>query len=226
MKNCIVLLVALAMSFPLFAQNCNDYFPMKEGLSYELTSYNKKDKKTGTTHYLIKNVEKAGDKFSGDITMTLRDKNDKELNVTEYTATCSNGTYLVDIQSMFGSGTEAMQGAQVDISGTALEMPAQLSVGQSLPDADMISKIDMGVLKMDITTKIFNRKVEARESITTPAGTFDCYKISYDTTVDSGFQIKATGVQWIAEKYGLVKQESYNSKGKLESYSVLSKYNE
>ena len=33
---------------------------------------------------------------------------------------------------------------------------------------------------MDMSIKIYNRKVEAKEDITTPAGNFSCYKISYD----------------------------------------------
>lgn len=32
---------------------------------------------------------------------------------------------------------------------------------------------------------IYNRKVEGKDSITTTAGTFDCYKISYDIKVES-----------------------------------------
>jgi hypothetical protein len=77
--------------------------------------------------------------------------------------------------------------------------------------------------------KIFNRKVEAKEDITTPAGNFTCYKISYDmesSTKVMGMNNKVNlkGVDYVSEGTGVVKTESYNKKGSLSSYSLLTGY--
>ena len=70
---------------------------------------------------------------------------------------------------------------------------------------------------------ITNRKVEAIETITTAAGTFDCVKISYDVESKMMFTIKAKGAEWYALETGLVKSESYDAKGKLTGSQELVK---
>ncbi len=70
---------------------------------------------------------------------------------------------------------------------------------------------------------IKNRKVDKFEKITTTAGTFDCVKISYDIEMKMLFTIKASAIQWFAKNVGVVRQENYNKKGKLDSYSLITK---
>jgi hypothetical protein len=77
-----------------------------------------------------------------------------------------------------------------------------------------------------MSTKITNRKVEILEEITTPAGKYKCAKITYDMEMKMGMVIKLKGVEWISQKVGIVRSESYDQKGKLMSYSVLSSFTE
>ena len=72
-------------------------------------------------------------------------------------------------------------------------------------------------------TTIYNRKVEAEEEISTKAGTFKCFKISYDILTDAMIDIKGSAIEWIAKDVGAVRTESYNKKGKLTGYSELVK---
>jgi len=74
---------------------------------------------------------------------------------------------------------------------------------------------------MNITIAITNRKVEAVENVTTPAGTFECYKISYDIDTKMMFTVKVKGVEWYAKNVGLVKSESYSTDGKLMGSNLL-----
>ena len=37
------------------------------------------------------------------------------------------------------------------------------------------------------------------------------------------FKVKMSGIEWIAKNIGVVKSESYNKKGKLESSTLLTK---
>ena len=91
------------------------------------------------------------------------------------------------------------------------------------------------------------RKVEAFEKVETPAGAFDCYKITYELIVpdrmfgggmivfhDGGAmggnrfeQQEQPGIKyadWISPEVGLVKREKYNDRGKLQEVMRLESY--
>lgn len=114
-----------------------------------------------------------------------------------------------------------------EVTGTNLVLPNNLSVGQTLPDASIDIKISMSGINMDVATKIINRKVIGRESITTPAGTFDCYVITSTTelAMTMGMNQSSNAKEWIAEGVGMVKHEDYNKKGKLTNSSLLTALN-
>ncbi|MGB5228456.1 MAG: hypothetical protein WBN55_09335, partial [Eudoraea sp.] len=111
---------------------------------------------------------------------------------------------------------------EMEVSGTDIELPNDLEVGQELPDANIIMKISMSGMNMNSTMDMINRKVEKQESVTTPAGTFDCYVIYSENQskmmmVNQNFPSRL----WLAEDVGMVKQESFNKNGKLMSSTVL-----
>ncbi|MEQ9168598.1 MAG: hypothetical protein RLO12_20235, partial [Fulvivirga sp.] len=95
-----------------------------------------------------------------------------------------------------------------------------LSVGMSLNDASLKMS---GSIPFKMEVNIVNRKVEGKESITTPAGTFECYKITYTINTKSIMSMETTGADWIAKEIGMVKSENYNKNGKLQGYSLLTK---
>jgi hypothetical protein len=74
---------------------------------------------------------------------------------------------------------------------------------------------------MNMTINVSNRKVEAVENLTTPAGTFECYKISFDVATKMMINVKSKGVEWFAKGIGMVKNETYDSNGKLLGSNVL-----
>lgn len=78
-------------------------------------------------------------------------------------------------------------------------------------------------MKMNMTMEMVDRKVEGKESLTTSAGTFDCYVISYTTEMKMGLNTMFKNKEWIAEGVGMVKSENYNKNGKLMGYSELTK---
>jgi len=119
--------------------------------------------------------------------------------------------------------TDAYKDMEMSVEGGSLEMPSGMKAGDMLKDGDMkmaFSSGGMNVMNMAVT--ITNRKVEAVESLTTPAGTFDCYKISYDiATKMMGINVKMKGVEWYAKGVGMVKSESYNKDAKLQGSTLL-----
>lgn len=54
------------------------------------------------------------------------------------------------------------------------------------------------------------------------AGSFDCFRISYVTISETRLiTTEINSTEWIAEKVGVVKSESYDRKGNLSGYSLL-----
>src|SRR6185437_10586736 len=67
--------------------------------------------------------------------------------------------------------------------------------------------------RQTLTMFISNRKVEGQESITTSAGTWNCFRITYKSKVTVktgpfGFPVTIEGTEWYAPGFGIVKTQS------------------
>ncbi|EAR00625.1 hypothetical protein [Maribacter sp. HTCC2170] len=218
-------IILLTTSFAA-AQNCSKYYPMVEGATMQYTNYNKKGKTEGIATYLVSNVKTSGDVTAATMAIELRDEKGKEIYKTDYNFTCSGNMVTVDYKSLVPSSMfEQYEGMEMDISGTDLELPNDLSVGQALSDANVSIKISMSGINMNTTVDMINRKVEKKESVTTPAGTFDCYVI-YSENKMKAMMVKQSFPSrvWFAEGVGMIKQESFNKNGKSMGTTVLTKY--
>ena len=141
---------------------------------------------------------------------------------------CENGTLFIDMRNYLNQDQmKAFSGYEMKIESTSLETPSNLSVGQQLKDGSFVMTAEGSAMPMKMTVNITNRKVLAQETITTPAGTFTCYKISSDMAMQTQMGInintKFSSIEWITEKAGAVKTESYDKNGKLVGYTLLTK---
>ena len=67
--------------------------------------------------------------------------------------------------------------------------------------------------------------MEKKESVNTPAGTYECYVITQDNVSETmGVKQTMQSKLWLAEGVGMVKQETYNKKGDLMSKSELTSF--
>jgi hypothetical protein len=204
-------------------QECKMFFPSKEGAVIELTSYDAKNKVTGTTHQKIIGKENITNGYKIKFESETFDKKGQSQFKGQYTVKCENGTFYFEMNSMMsGESMKNYKEGDVEIKGDDLDMPSNLAVGQTLKDGTLtISMKNQAMQMMNMTMSLKNRKVEAIETITTPAGTFECYKITYDVETKMMFNMKSKGVQWIAKDVGMVKSESYDKNGKLAGSSQL-----
>jgi hypothetical protein len=225
----------LALSFVLFVfanqlqAQCNPYFQLKQGASWEMTSYNAKDKQEGRTKHEVIAFNETSDGFESTLKMTAYDKKDKESFVSEFAFSCANQVIEFDMrQFMASESMESFKSMNMEITGDNLEYPASLTVGDELKPGKMTLEMagsSAMPMAMNFTVEIANRKVEAREEITTPAGTFDCYKISSLVKTKTVMKMEMKSVEWVAEGRGVVKTMSYNKNGKMIGYSLLTKLN-
>lgn len=222
MKTFLVTALLLFITMPVSAQDCSKYYPFKEGTTFQITNYDKKGKATGVIDYTVK--ESSGDTALFAYEM-YDDKGDLIMS-SEYGITCKDDGIAIDFKSLMSPGVmNQYQEMEVDFSGTDLILPNNLSPGQQLPDANILMNVSVPPINMKLTVDMLNRNVEANETITTPAGTFDCVVVSYDHETKMGMKISGKAKQWYAEDVGMVKSESYNKKGKLIGSSVLTAFN-
>lgn len=233
MKKFYITLLISFLAYEAQSQ-CNTYFNFKEGSEYEMTHYSAKDKVTGKSLSQILSVEDNGGVLTAHIKGTAFDKKGEEITSMNFAYICDDGVLKMDMnkfipKDMFGGDSDI----EFEMEGDYLEIPKNLEIGQSLKDGMIKGKMTMegnpAMANMTLSVKIFNRKVEAKEDITTPAGNFSCYKISYDmesSTKVMGMNNKVNlkGVDYLSEGVGVIKTESYNKKGSLSSYSLLTGY--
>ncbi len=224
MKNHLIinLILFLAVLGAKAQTTCSSYYPFEEGTTFQITLYDEKDKQIGVLDYLVKEASDNTATFAYE----MHDEKGKMITASEYGITCNDDGVSIDFSSLAAPGSmEQYKDMEVEITGTDLILPNNLSSGQSLPDSDMLMTVRMAPINMKMAVTVNNRKVEGRESLTTPAGTFDCYVITFDTESKMGFKFSGSGKQWIAQGVGMVKQESYNKKGKLTGISLLTAFN-
>ncbi len=213
------------------SDDCKTYFPMEKGKQFELSYFTDKGKPEGRTEYEISDKQETLNGLMSTVHMKTYDKKDKMVMETDFGVKCEDGVFSVDIRGILNGAQmeqmQAMEGMDISVTTVDLEIPSSLSVGDRLKDGKLEMKMkaaEGGMALMSFNTYITNRKVEAWESVTTPAGTFDCIVISSDIQAKSGFiNMNFQGKEWIAENVGVVRSENYR-KGKLEGYTELTKF--
>ena len=219
----LLIAVFLLGAANLFSQECVFYSPVEKGTVLIHSNYDKKDKLTGTsTQTVIDNYVEEGVQ-----TVKIRNEyKDVEMDsvfMTELEMKCKDGRYYVDMESYIGeSMLTPYSNMETTFEVENMTIPAKLKAGDVLDNGGVTATISNNGMKIiTISVAISNRKVEAEEKITTQAGTFECYKISYDISTKMMITIKASVVEWYAKNIGVIRTESYNKKGKLTGYTLL-----
>ena len=226
MKSFILSLVTVCLFTSLsFSQTtCSKYYPFKEGATFTYTNYDKKGKPSGDINYKVTNVRNQNGNEVMTLVANLKDKKGNESMEFAYDVTCDGSGISIDFNSLGNMGMlQQFENMETEITGTNMIIPNDLSVGLKLPDASMNMKISMGIT-MEVNVEIINREIIAKETITTPAGTFDCYVLQATTVMDMmGRNMTSTSKSWFAEGVGMAKQVTKGEGGKMDSSSELTK---
>lgn len=219
--SCIIAFLVVSTAF---SQNCSGYYYLSNS-SVVMTTYDKKAKESGKVTYTITDIKKTGDAITANFTSEMIDEKGKSLSKGSGKYKCTGGNLFIDAKTtMPQEQMSAYKDMDVKADEVFIEYPASFSSGQSLKDANFkMNVVNKGSAFSTITMDQTNRKVEGKESVTTPAGTWECWKISYDgrfratvggpSGIGIPFNFKST--EWFAPGFGIVKTETYNKNGKL-----------
>jgi hypothetical protein len=226
-KRMIMMMVLLGtMSLAtLNAQTCTAYYPIKQGTITEMTSYDAKGKVTGSSRSTVLTNVGTADGYVVNIKSESFDDKGVASGSSEYSYSCAGGKFLINMKGFFNPATmAAYKDMDLTIDATDIDMPSNPTVGEVLKEGTLTMKASTnGFQVMNMTLRMYNRKVAAIETITTSAGTFECIKITYDMETSGMFRLLTKGVEWYAKEVGAVKTESYDANGKLTGSSQLTK---
>lgn len=183
----------------------------------------------------MSNVATAGGTTTGTINSELFDKKGSSKAKASSTVQCTGGEMRLDMKLMLPPQENQQFGmsAEVNAQNGYLSYPGNMKVGDQLPDGNL--SIDLSHngppapgpngapspggpppppgFGKSLTMMVNNRKVEGQESVTTSAGKWNCFRISYKEKVTVktgpvGIPMNFEGVEWYAPGVGVVKSQS------------------
>jgi hypothetical protein len=223
-KLSLILIIIMFLGASVNAQDCKMFFPSEKGTEMTMKSYNGKDKLTGSTINKILDKQVDGNKIKVIFSSRSLDEKGKETGNGQMEVKCEDGVFYIDMKNFLDDQMmEAYKDMQVEIeTNNAMQFPGSIDIGMPLPDANILIKIsNQGIPMFTLSVNITNRKIESKETITTPAGSYECYKMSYDVETKTMMTVKTKGIDWFTENVGTVRSESLDKNGKLMGYTVL-----
>lgn len=153
--------------------NCGGLLLFKTGTVIEAVSYNKDGEETTRQSSTVLDVATTAAGMTAEVEMKSNGLGKKENSFTgKYS--CDGKNFYADLSSLFAN----MDAKGAKIEGDPVSFPINVTEGEALPDVTYSMTVTKAGKQMKTTVHMKNRKVGAKEKITTPAGTFDCYRIS------------------------------------------------
>jgi len=207
--------------------DCKAYIPNAVNDTWEITNYSAKDKVTGKIQYEVLSVSATDSSSTYSLKSTSYDDKGEEVYVNTFDAECKNGVFMFDMEmTMDGAAMEAYKEMDVEVDASEFEIPpTDTSYTGSLEDGELNLKVSSsGITVMNMRVLVYDRKMSGVEEITTSAGTYKCVKLEQKVRTKMIMNIEASSKEWYCEGVGMVRSESYNKKGKLTGYSVLTSF--
>ena len=157
--------------------SCSSLVLFHKGAIIEGKSYDSTGKETAGQITTITDVRDEDGVTLADAKMNTNSiiMGKEKISEMSITYKCNGEALYVDLGAVMAN-FKALKGAK--IKANALEFPLKISVGETLPETSVSMEINTTGKGMEATFAYTDRKVESKESITTPAGTWNCFKIS------------------------------------------------
>lgn len=172
----------------------------------------------------IGEVKKAGDKTLIDYTSHILNHKNKPYygdDPAELSASITGGAVTVDVAESVAAVLRTMlpSGTRIKSSGGESALPSDMAPGDVLPDVHASVKALGLTMKITVTERVVLRY----ETISTPAGTFDCVVIR-ERKVEKGMGRNRHTIAdtWYSRGIGMVRHDTYSPKLELQTSELLS----
>jgi hypothetical protein len=195
----------LVLALELIGQNCQGYYLLQPNKTVVITTLTpkKKEEKARDVYYMN---DSSGNLLHKTVVLSWKSWNSKERKNT-FTVKCVNGIFMTEITSFIRFEEEP------EHKGIFVEYPEGMKIADELGSVEAYIDVKKNVAFSRVFISIKKRKVQAKETISTPAGKWDCFRI--DSKIYVAYLIGAnyTGhtskvSEWFAPGFGVVKTES------------------
>lgn len=231
MKKMLLAIVALLACHTMQAQ----YFCTTQGTELHYVNYDEAGQslsnETVTVYNVVKNASGESAQYLAKI-VTNKTKNNTSYtlynwnydgNVTTCQEDLMYGPYIKSDSDPAEYDSKARQAMAEELKlkgDNSFTIKKHASAGESIPDRTY--SLISNMLKNEIN--ISGAAYMGEEKVSTTAGKFDCIKISYLKRTKIVLKTETVRVtEWYAEGIGLVKSESYNTKGEPDGKTILVK---
>lgn len=231
MKKMLLAIVALLACHTMQAQ----YFCTTQGTELHYVNYDEAGQslsnETVTVYNVVKNASGESAQYLAKI-VTNKTKNNTSYtlynwnydgNVTTFQEDLMYGPYIKSDSdpAKYDSKARQAMAEELKLKGdNSFTIKKHASAGESIPDRTY--SLISNMLKNEIN--ISGAAYMGEEKVSTTAGKFDCIKISYLKRTKIVLKTETVRVtEWYAEGIGLVKSESYNTKGEPDGKTILVK---
>jgi len=213
------LLCALLLPILSFAQDCRAYYFLQNNKTIEMTLTDNKGNPSGKVVYTVRDVTNSGGVVNAKVKTETFDKKGKSIAVGNSNMACENGMMKIDMKMNIpvqsgGKQDDDGVNASAKTEDMFIEYPYSMKEGDLLKDARCVMNIETQTgMAQKLTMDITNRKVEGKEKITTPAGSWDCFKITSHSKIKMevmgiGVPVQTDQSEWFAPDFGVVKSST------------------
>jgi len=207
--------ICICAIVPARAQDCSKFLYLQKDKTIETTIYNKKGDPNGKQVYQVSDVSTSGGTMTGKLASEMFDKKGKSIAKGNSSVQCTGGIFSIDMRMMLPQQqAEQANISETEVSGQGnfIDYPIGMKVGDDLKNGSFAMDIKRGGMTQTLAMQITERKVLAQESVTTPAGTWDCFKISAHghlsiKTGPIGIPVNYDYTEWYSPGFGVIKTE-------------------
>lgn len=213
--------------FPNFINSqdhCKSYLP-KEGTVLTYANLDKKGKQTSTTTTEVVSVKVTDGVTTYKVHQLISDGKEKNDMENDFEYQCDGEKFIIDMESVLNAQQmKAFEGGKITAEVEDMYIPNELEEGMELNDGLIKMDVYIEPITTSVTARAFYRKVIGKETIETPAGTFEAWKIDGNIESKVSFMRFAFRVlEWYVEDVGIVKSETYDDKERFVGSTLLQK---
>lgn len=224
MKTTLLLVFLFFLGFnptQSVAQECSQPLGLSKNTEFVYQVTDKGNKSGILSNKVVQQGQQQNGLFVTTFKSARLDKNNRTKTIEEYHISCKGDSIYLDAMMLMREQTiKAFEGKDFDFAPKDVAYPRHMQVGQLLPNGSLgvnVRSSTVNITKISILAS--DRKVEAQEKITTPAGTFDSFRITYQYTVE----LDAMGMalrevyqveEHFSPEHGLIKCQFTNKRGK------------
>lgn len=219
MWKCILLSVIFLVSFNSFiiSQECTFYFPTQLETVLEYGQFDARGSLNSVVRKKVIKSENTTDGYLVHVHKEVFDNEDSLVFEDNVEVKCIDGEFFVDMSCYYHHlQLDQYAGKEIVTESDTLTIPNDPKPGM-LPSfvTSRVSILEDGIPVKNMVVNVYFRVVQGYEDVVTPAGTFNCLKISYEVETIVDHKVKSKGVEWFSKEAGLVKRETFELNGKL-----------